>query len=97
MSITFNYSNEPVKPDRAVFFQTGLTLCSVWEDGSVATWSTVCFLNAKMNVEKKGRAGNILQVPRVSKESELLAAEEILSNNKKKRQRRAGGFKIKKV
>lgn len=38
-----------------------------------------CSLNAKMNLEKKGKRQQILLVPQVSKQSELLAAEEILS------------------
>lgn len=40
-----------------VLFQSGLTVfCLV--RGSIATWNTVYFffLNAKMNLEKKGRA-----------------------------------------
>lgn len=43
---------------------------------------TVCSLNAKMNLEKWEEPAH-LQVPWVSTESELLAAEEILSNDNK--------------
>lgn len=41
---------------------------------------SLVFLNAKTNIEKKGRAGNVFQE---LVKSELLAAEEILSNVKK--------------